>query len=52
MVNTMKITVVGAGYVGLANALLLSKNNIVKILDISSKKVNLINQRVSPIRVV
>ena len=46
----MNIAVVGAGYVGLANALLLSKNNIVKILDISSKKVDLINQRISPIK--
>ena len=46
----MKIAVAGAGYVGLSNALLLAKNNEVIILDIVENKVNLINQRQSPIK--
>lgn len=45
----MKITVVGAGYVGLANAVLLSQNNEVNLLDIDEEKVEKINKRVSPI---
>ena len=43
------ITIVGAGYVGLSNALALSKNNKVTILDISQHKVDLINNKQSPI---
>lgn len=45
----MKITVVGAGYVGLSNAILLAQNNKVKIVDIDSEKVEKINQKKSPI---
>jgi len=45
----MNITVCGIGYVGLANAILLAQHNNVIALDISEKKVNLINQRVSPL---
>ncbi|PAT01099.1 UDP-glucose 6-dehydrogenase [Candidatus Izimaplasma bacterium ZiA1] len=45
----MKITVVGTGYVGLANAVLFSQNNEVIAVDISSEKVDLINSRKSPI---
>ena len=45
----MKITVVGAGYVGLSLAILLSQNNEVKILDIVKEKVELINNKKSPI---
>lgn len=41
----MNITVVGCGYVGLSNALLLSQNNNVIILDIDSEKVAKINSR-------
>lgn len=43
------ITVVGAGYVGLSNALLLAKRNNIKILDIDKKKIEKINKRISPI---
>jgi UDPglucose 6-dehydrogenase len=43
------ITVVGIGYVGLANALLLAQNNMVSVYDISYEKIDLIKKRVSPI---
>lgn len=45
----MKITVVGAGYVGLSNAILLSQKNEVMILDVVKEKVDMINNRKSPI---
>lgn len=45
----MKITVVGTGYVGLSMAVLLSIEHNVIALDIDSHKVDLINDRRSPI---
>ena len=45
----MRITVVGLGYVGLANAILLAQNNTVTALDVVQEKVDLINQGKSPI---
>jgi UDPglucose 6-dehydrogenase len=45
----MKIAVVGLGYVGVSNALLLSQHNQVVCLDISEEKVNCINERRCPI---
>ncbi len=45
----MKITIVGAGYVGLSNAILLAQHNGVTVLDIVKTKVDMINNKKSPI---
>ena len=44
-----KITVVGTGYVGLSNAILFAQHNEVRALEVVEEKVNLINQKKSPI---
>ena len=47
--NKINIAVIGLGYVGLSNALLLAQKNIVTAVDIDIDKVNLINKRKSPL---
>lgn len=45
----MKIAVAGIGYVGLSNAILLAQHNEVTAVDVVQEKVDLINNRKSPI---
>jgi len=45
----MKIAIAGTGYVGLSLAVLLAQKNEVFALDIDQKKIDLINQKKSPI---
>ncbi len=45
----MKIVVVGIGYVGLSNAILLAQQNEVVLVDVIKEKVDLINNKKSPI---
>ena len=45
----MKILILGLGYVGTANAVLLSQYNEVICYDLNSKRIDLINKKISPI---
>ena len=45
----IKIVVVGLGYVGLSNALLLAQKNRVTAVDIDTDKITLINEKKSPL---
>ena len=48
--RTYKISVAGTGYVGLSIATLLSQHHQVMAVDVIPEKVDLINQRKSPIQ--
>lgn len=50
MLKDLKIAVAGTGYVGLSIATLLSQHHQVTAVDVIPEKVNLINQRKSPIQ--
>lgn len=46
----MKITIAGMGYVGMANAMLLAQKNQVIAFDVVQEKVDMINNKKSPIQ--
>lgn len=45
----LKIAIAGVGFVGLSNAILLAQHNEVVVLDIVSKKIEMLNRKISPI---
>ena len=50
MTNNFKVAVVGAGYVGMSLATILSQQNNVTIFDINQKRIDLINSKKSTVQ--
>lgn len=50
MGKNIKISIAGVGYVGLANGILLAKNNSVCFFDIDTTRIDALNSRISPIK--
>ncbi|WP_444956822.1 nucleotide sugar dehydrogenase [Microbulbifer sp. ZKSA002] len=48
-IGPTKIAVAGTGYVGLSNAILLAQHNEVVAVDIDARKIDLINDKLSPV---
>ena len=49
MSKKLNIVVVGLGYVGLANGILLAQKNHVVALDLDQQKINQLNEKISPL---
>jgi UDPglucose 6-dehydrogenase len=45
----MNITIIGLGYVGLSNSVLLAQHNVVTAVDVTAERVELVNNKKSPI---
>jgi UDPglucose 6-dehydrogenase len=45
----MKIAIIGLGYVGLSNAILLAQKNEVIALDVVKEKADMVNEKISPV---
>ena len=50
LIENSKITIAGAGYVGISISILLAKHNNVSITDVNIDKINLLHARTSPIK--